>query len=423
MPSKPVIEYKKTVLENSLRIVTEKIPSARSISIGVWIDVGTRDEQPDENGMSHFTEHMFFKGTRTRSALKIASSLESLGGSLNAFTSREQTCYHALVLDEHIEQAVEIISDILMNSTLTPTNIEREKLVVVEEIREVNDTPADRIHELFADSFWRGQPLGWPIMGTEENVLSFNRRRLKAFMRKHYRAGRIVVAAAGNVYHRRLVSLVKEKLHFAPGVGGRGKQSKDPAGTYIKFYKNNSNQAHVCIGFPGLSFNHPERLRVLVLHTYLGGGMASVLFQKIREEKGMAYTVYTFPDFYRDCGAFGVYLATDRRHLRGATQIILREFEKVKRIRLQKSKLEEIKDQFKGSLLLGMESTSGRMNRLGRQEVLMGKYIFTHEAIREIRKIEPDDLRETARKILNPDNMTITVLGSADKSDLRELIR
>jgi len=419
MTANQEVVYNKTVLDNGLRIVTEKIPAARSIAIGVWIDVGSRDEKADEKGMSHFIEHMLFKGTKTRSALKIAASLESLGGALNAFTSREQTCYHALVLDEHLEESVDILADILMNSTMTSANIEREKLVVIEEIREINETPSDYIHELFSNDFWRNQPIGWPIMGTEETVQSYDRVRLKAYMKRNYRTGHTVVAAAGNISHRKLVGLIRDKLDFPAGKNGDRKPTIKSTGTSMKFFPNNSNQIHVCLGFPGISYNHPDRIKLLVLNTYLGGGMSSVLFQKIREERGLAYTVFTFPDFYRDGGVFGAYLATDRKHFQSAVEIILNEFKKIKKKKLSGSKLDKIKDQFKGNMLLGMESTTGRLNRLGRQELLLGKYTTSKETLKKLMNIKPADIQDVAQQVLNFDDLTITALGSVGRKDLK----
>lgn len=418
---KQTISYRKTVLNNGLRVISEKVSDVRSIAIGVWIDVGSRDEHPDENGLSHFVEHMLFKGTRTRTAKRIAASLESLGGSLNAFTSREQTCYHALILDEHLEEAVDVISDILTNSTLTPVNIKREKLVVLEEIKEINDTPSDHIHELFADSFWRGQPMGRPIMGIEANVVKFNQRRIRSFINKHYRTGRIVVAAAGNISHTRLVRLIKDKLDFSQGYDGRGEAVADPQTFAVKTYKNGSNQTHICLGFPGFAYDNNDKYALLVLHSYLGGGMSSVLFQKIREQKGMAYTVYTFPDFYRDCGVFGAYLATDRRFVRESIETILKELGRLKKSGLSKDKLDKIKDQSKGQLILGMESTNSRMSRLARQEILASKYVPYTESIKMINKINSVDIIAAARKVFDINKLTVTSLGSARKKDFDEI--
>jgi len=421
MSSISTTTYNKTVLNNGLRIVTEKIPGVRSISIGIWINVGSRDETKMENGISHFIEHMLFKGTRERSAKEIAFSLESLGGGLNAFTSKEETCYHALVLDEHLDQAVDVLSDILINSTLSPTNIGREKSVVVEEIREIDETPADHIHELFSQNFWRGQPLGWPIMGAAENVRSFNRNTLKCFMKKNYCARRTVVTGAGNISHRKLVNLIKVKFHIPPGTERPAANMQIPVGFSSEFHRNGSKQTHLCIGFPGVRYGSRLRIPLLVLHNYLGGGMSSVLFQKIREEKGMAYTVFTFPDFYRDCGVFGAYLAIDKKHLHEAVEIMLKEFRKLKEDKFSRSKLDKIKEQFRGSLILGMESTSGRMNRLGRQEILTGTYLSLQDSIKLVNSVTSNDIIEVARRIFDPSSITITSLGSARKGDLNKV--
>jgi len=413
--------YKKTVLDSGLRIVTEKIPFARSTALGIWIDVGSRNETREKNGITHFIEHMLFKGTRSRNAQAIALSLEALGGSLNAFTSREQTCFHALVLDKHLELAVDVLSDILSNSTISAQNIQREKSVVIEEIREVDETPSDRIHELFSDHFWRGQPLGWPIMGSAKNVVAFDRPTIRKFMKENYLAGRVVVAATGSISHNKLVRLIRDKLNFRPGNNSHYLDARDPQGFSSQFVKNGSSQTHICLGFPGIGYSDPARIPLLALNNYLGGGMSSVLFQRIREERGMAYTVFTFPDFYRDCGVFGAYLATDRKYLHEAVETMLKEFRKLKRTRLPKMKMERIKDQLKGGLVLGMESTSSRMNRLGRQELLMGRFFSVKQALNAIGKLTPDHIIETARRILDPDNITITALGSATKKDLSKV--
>jgi predicted Zn-dependent peptidase len=419
--TKNLIKYSKTVLKDGLRVISENIPSSRSISIGIWIDVGSRDETERENGISHFIEHMLFKGTRKRSAKKIAAALESLGGNINAFTSREQTCYLAVVLDEHLEQAVDVLSDILMNSTLTPKNIGREKSVIIEEIHEVNENPTDLVHELFSDNFWRGQPIGRSILGTEKNVLSFRRRDIISYMNNNYLAGRVVVAAAGNVSHRKLVTLVKDKLHFSGGVVDGGVEAKTPTDFVMKFTTNGSSQNHICIGFPGIKFNHPDRFSMLALYTYLGSGMSSVLFQKIREEKGMAYTIYTFADFFRDCGLVGVYFGTDKEHLRAAMVTTLKELKKVKDYRLPESKFENIKAQIKGHLTLALESTNGRMARLGRQELLGNEYVSLEQALRTIDRLKPDDIIEIARKVFRTEGLTITSLGPATEADLKKV--
>lgn len=421
MPTKNLIKYSKTVLKDGLRIISEKIPSARSISIGVWIDVGSRDEQKSENGISHFIEHMLFKGTRRRSAKKIASSLESLGGNINAFTSREQTCYMAVILDEHLEQAVDVLSDILMNSTLTQKNIDREKSVIIEEINEVRENPTDQVHEYFSENFWHDQPLGRSILGTKDSVQSFGRKDINGYMKKSYLSGRVVIAAAGNVSHRKLVDLVKEKFDFPKGSGSRGEDAKSPADFSKHFYTNGSAQNHICLGFPGIPFCHSGRYNLLALYTYLGSGMSSVLFQKIREEKGMAYSIYAFADFFRDNGLMGIYFGTDRQNLSRAMETTLNELRKTKKYRLPDNKLDNIKAQIKGHLTLALESTNGRMARMGRQELLGNEYIPLDKALKDIDRIKSNDILEIARKTFVSEGMTITSLGPGTEEDLKNI--
>jgi len=419
MPVKSLVTYNKTVLRNGLRVITEKVPSARSIAIGVWVDVGSRDEGPQECGISHFIEHMVFKGTKTRSARKIASWLESLGGGLNAFTSREQTCFYALILDEHLEQAVDILADITMNATMNPVNIEKEKLVVIEEIHEVEENPSDYIHDIFYESFWRGQSIGRPILGSEEIIKSLRRRDINAYLRDHYQTGRVVISAAGNVSHRKLVSLVRDKFGYPEGNGSRGERAITPTNKDLHFERRRNQQNHVCIGFPGLKYDHPLRFPMLGLYTYLGSGMSSVLFQKIREEKGMAYTIYSFADFFIDAGLFGIYFASDKRHLPKAIELILKELIKVKKNKLPEDKLDKIKAQIKGHLTLGLESTSGRMTRLGRQELLSEKYCSLAEALNEIDRLKPSDITEIAQKTFIPEGLTIASLGPGTQKDIK----
>ncbi|MFH2035093.1 MAG: pitrilysin family protein [Candidatus Zixiibacteriota bacterium] len=413
--------YKKTVLKNGLRVITEKVQDVRSIAIGIWVDVGSRDELPDESGLSHFIEHMVFKGTKSRSPQKIASSLESLGGSLNAFTSREQTCFHALVLDEHLGQAVDVLSDILTNSTITPLNIIKEKQVVMEEINEVYSTPSDHIHDLFSNCFWRGQPLGWSILGNEATVNSFKRRDVINYIKKHYHSGRIVVSAAGNISHNKLVDMIEAKLNISEGADGRGGPAQSPTDFKLEVHKNGINQTHVCIGFPGVGYSDMDKYALLVLHYYLGGGMSSKLFQKIREQKGLVYTIFTFPDYYRDNGVFGAYFATDKKSVQPALELMLKEFSRLKRTKLTKEQMINIKDQCKGHLLLGMESTTSRMNRLARQEIMSAEYKTHLETIDRINSVKSKDVIEIARKIFNPEGMTITTLGNTTRKNFANI--
>ncbi len=414
VPKDGDIVYKKTVLPNGLRIVTETIPSVRSISLGVWIDVGSRNEKPEESGISHYIEHMVFKGTKKRSAKQIAESLESIGGMLNAFTSREQTCFTARILDEHLPIAMDVLSDITCNATFTKTNLEREKLVILEEIKESLDTPSDHIHDIFSEAYWGDHPLGRPIMGTMETIQAMPRERVMSYVKRNYRAGSVVVAACGSVSHNKLVDLCRKLFTFPQGTAYPAPLASIPGNRTV--HKTDSHeQAHLCIGFPCVSFTSPERTVATAISTYLGGGMSSVLFQKIREDKGLAYTVYCYSDFYRDAGLFGIYLATDNGKKEQAIDIALSEVKKLKRKPLDSLTLDQIKAQLKGQMTLAMESTSSRMSRLARHELILGEYRPLSVTLKEIDALKPAMLQALAERLFHDKLMTLATLGPADK--------
>jgi len=413
--------FQKTTLKNGLRVITEKIPSVRSISIGIWIDVGSRNEKPSENGLSHFIEHMVFKGTRRRTAKQIASSLESIGGSLNGFTSREHTCFTARVLDLYLEEAIDVLADMSCNSSFTPVNLKREGQVICEEIKEVLDNPADYIHDLFSQTYWGKNPLGQAIMGSPENIQGMTRSKMLKFMKRNYKASSVVVAASGSISHSKLVRLVCEKFNFE---NGSAEPMEAPFRTRerdIKIVRDKNQQTHYCIGFPGVAYLNPEKITVMVLNSYLGGGMSSALFQKIREEKGLAYTVYSYQDIYRDSGIFGVYMGTDDTHLLEAHNIILKEIRKLKRNRLPSSRLAQVKAQLKGHLLLGMESTSNSMSRIARQELMSGKFYSLKQVINKIDKVTSSNLLNMANQIFDESKMAISVLGPVDGDVFRDV--
>ncbi len=410
--------YQKTTLKNGLRIVTEKTSSVRSVSLGVWIDVGSRHERPEESGVSHFIEHMLFKGTRKRSARQIASALESLGGSLNAFTSREYSCYTARILDEHLETAIDVLADMTCNATLTPPNLKREKMVICEEIKEVEDNPADHIHDVFAGTFWGSHPLGRPILGTEQSVTDMRRAQVVDYLRRHYRSGSVVIAAAGCFSHRKLSRLVNEHFDFPIGQAATAEAARRDEDRSIRLVPNNNSQTHLCLGYPGVQFADHDKMAALAVSAYLGGGMSSVLFQKIREERGLAYSIYTFHDFYRDAGLFGAYLGTDRAHLREAVGIVLRELDRIKKHKLSSAKLDRIKGQMKGQLALGMESTSNRMNRIARQELMLLPYMSYEQILKEVEKVTASQILRLSNRLFDHSRMALAVLGPVDKEVL-----
>ncbi len=411
-------DIRKTTLRNGLRVITETIPSVRSVSMGVWVDVGSRHETDKVKGVSHLIEHMVFKGTKRRTAKQIASDLESIGGNLNAFTSREQTCFTARVLDEYIDTALDVLSDITCHATMTPTNIKREKMVIIEEIKESVDNPSDQIHDIFAKTYWDDDPLGTPIMGSVETIKNMSRKNIVNYLKSNYRTGSIVIVATGAINHDKFLKKVRKYFSFE---SGKAIEAMPPTRNETKkkiIEQLDNNQTHLAIGFPGVSYSDKNRMASIALSTYLGGGMSSVLFQKIREQKGLAYSVFSFNDVYRDTGIFGAYLGTDRNNLKLALDILLKECLRMKKNRLTNSKLDLIKAQIKGQITLGLESTTSRMLRLGRQELMMGRLVTLPQTLELIDQITSSDILELSNRIFDLSRMTVAVLGPVEKSDL-----
>jgi len=403
--------YRKTVLKNGLRVLTEKRPSVRSIALGVWVDVGSRNEAPHENGITHLIEHMVFKGTRKRTARQIAASLESLGGTLNAFTAREQTCYNARVVDEHLAAAVDVLADMSCHASITPTNLKKEKLVICEEIKEANENPSDYIHDLFAETFWDGQPLGQPILGSAKNVLAMSRGRILNYIRRHYRSEAIVIAATGSIDHDRLLRLVRRQFDFPEGAVEPAPPVTPATTVRIKHGPAENNQTHLCLGYPGLCFADPRKLAAILLTTHLGGGMSSVLFQKVREDRGLAYSVYAFHDAYRDAGTFGVYMGTDKARLAEAYSVVERELKKVRRRRLTSQQLDEVKNQVRGQIGLSLESTPARMTRLARNELMLGRRVTVNQTLKDVERVTASQILEVANMILDDSRLAVATLG------------
>ncbi len=409
---------KKTTLPSGLRIISERIPSIRSVAIGVWVDVGSRDEEPRESGVSHLIEHMFFKGTRSRTAKEIANSIEQLGGAINAFTTREQTCYYVRALDEHLPQAVDVLSDMLMNSTFTPHNLKREKLVVLEEIKETDDSPSELVHDIFAEKFWLNHPLGRSILGTPESVHKMPRKRILDYIKAHYTSENVVISASGNLSHEKLVSLVKRKFKFSRQARPAQTPAVAPEKSAAHFVEKDIAQNHFVMGFPSIDFYHKRKFASLGLNFFLGGGMSSALFQEIREKRGLAYTVYSFQDFYRDSGVFGVYLSTDGKGLSQSIDLILKQLRRLQNRALSSQTLDKVKAQIKGSLIFALESASGRMNRLARHELMMGKSIPLRKSLAMVDALTPLHLQEAAQEIFDEKRMVAVSLGPVTRKDL-----
>jgi predicted Zn-dependent peptidase len=403
--------YRKTVLPNGARIITETIPHVRSVSLGLWVDVGSRDETIQSSGISHFIEHMVFKGTDTRRASEIASYLESVGGVLNAFTGREQTCYYAKFLDQHIDKAVEILFDLINNAVFDRQDIEKEKKVILEEIHDIEDSPSDLVHDLFAAAIFGKHPLGRSILGSRNSVISMNRPKVLRYRSRFYRPDKIIVAACGNLEHDHLVELTTRYINprvLPAARNGRRKPSFKPN---RRTYRRKTNQTHVCLGIPAREFVHESRTAMLLLNSVLGGGMSSRLFQRLREDLGLVYSVFSFLDFFADNGVFGIYLGTDKNNIRKALIAVKSEIEAVIADRLDAAEIEKAREQLKGSLMLGLENTSNRMNRLAKHELLANKYISLDETVSAIDGVTADEILEMARELFWPGQFSAVVLG------------
>ncbi len=408
--------FQKTILPGGIRVITEKLPSVHTVSIGLWVDVGSRNEKPEEYGLSHFIEHMVFKGTRNRNTRQIGSSLESLGGSLNAFTSREHTCFVARILDEHLEEAVDVLTDMVCNATFSPTNIKREKTVVLEEIKESDDTPSDKIHDNFNEIFWGSNPLAHGIMGTRRIIGNAERRDVLKYYRRQYRRGSIMVSAAGSISHRKLVRLIEQKLNLPDGEAETPPPARRSKSRSIGIERSDGFQTHLCLGFPGIAYGDKERTAMMVLNAHLGAGMSSVLFQRIREERGLAYNVYTFQDYYRDAGIFGAYVGTDDKHVRPAFDLMMAEFRKMKNRRIRPDRLAQLKMLIKGHISIAMESTTTRQNRIARGELMTGDYLDSRRILRRIDRVTALEVRDLANRIFDESQMALAVLGPVRKN-------
>jgi predicted Zn-dependent peptidase len=405
--------YKKTVLQNGLRVVSEELTHVRSVSVGIWIDTGSRDEEEKTNGISHFIEHMVFKGTANRSVKEIARSIESVGGYLNAFTGKEHTCYYARVLDEHTELAVDVLSDLVLNATLPLKDLEKEKGVVIEELKNAEDDPDDIIHDYFDKALFGSHPLGYPVIGTEPNLRSFTRDHLLKYLRKNYVPNRMVLSAAGNFSHDKLVALAEK--HFgssrrslrAAGADRRKPQSYHPE---KRDFKKPIQQAHICIGTQAWSIKSKHRYPTLVLNTLLGDGMSSRLFQNIREKYGFAYSVYSYATLMSDAGVFSAYIGTDKQHIDTSTDLILKEFEKLRMKPVGKAELARTKEQLKGSMMLSLESIPNRMMRLGTSELYFQDVNPIDGIIRQINAVDQDDVQAIAQELFREDRLSKVVI-------------
>jgi len=409
-------------LSNGLRVIVEPLTEFSSVSVGVWVLTGSRDETSGQSGISHLIEHLVFKGTPTRNAKQIALEIDSLGGTLNAFTGKEFTTFYARVLGEVLPDAMGILGDIILNSHFDSKDLEKERDVVIQEISMVEDTPDDLIHDLHSRKFWSDHSLGWPILGTQNTLLEMGQNDILSYHHSKYRAGNIVITAAGNIQPETLMSQV-ERTFSALSEGPVQQTRPKPYSTPDVYVVNRPiEQVHFCAGFEGLSAVDDRRYSMFLLNTILGGGMSSRLFQKIREEHGLAYSVYSYHSTYQDIGLHSIYCGTSPDTFSKAMKIIKEEIEKLADENISEDELSRVKRQLKGHLLLGLESTGNRMNQLARNEIYFGRHI-THQEIEEkIEAVTLGEIKELANDLFDMSRMGVTVIGPITEEEVRDTL-
>jgi predicted Zn-dependent peptidase len=411
LPDSPIV---RDVLPSGLRILTEQMTQVRSISIGVWLTRGSRHESAERSGIAHFVEHMLFKGTASRSAEDIAQQIDSIGGQLDAFTAKEYASYYIKVLDEHLPLAIDILSDIVRNPAFAPDDIEREKKVVLEEIKMVEDTPDDLVHELFTQGFWENHPLGRPILGTKETVESFNADLLRDYFRGVYTADNLIVSAVGNLEHDRVRELVAEKFGSLVGAGAPAADHAPAVVPNVLIRNKELEQSHVCLGVGSYPQDHDDRYSSYVLNTLLGGSMSSRLFQNVREKRGLAYAVFSGLSAYRDAGAFTIYAGCANDAVDEVVDLCVEEMRGVKNTEVSASELQRSKDHLKGSLMLSLENTASRMSHLARQEIYFDKQFGLDETLVGIEKVTAADVQRVAADLFHNGSLSATVLGNVN---------
>ena len=404
---------RREVLPNGLTIISEEMKHIRSVSIGIWVKTGSREEDPQWNGISHFVEHMVFKGTENRSAEDIARQVDSIGGNMDAFTAKECVCFNVKVLDEHLPVALDILSDLVLHPVFAAQDIERERGVILEEIKMDEDNPDYLVHEIFTQNFWKDHALGRPILGTKETVKRFATDPVQDFYRHRFIPSNLIVSAAGNLKHADFVQLVAG--HFArmkPGKNGFHSPVPKIVPRIVLRNKKSLEQVQICMGVPSHPIAHENRHASYVLNTLLGGGMSSRLFQNIRERQGLAYAIYSDLNPYRDTGCLSVNAGTSRETAGKVVKSIVSEFHKVKSELVSPEELRRSKDQLKGSLMLSLESSTARMSNLARQEMYFDRFFSMDEMIEKIEAVTAEQLKELAEQFFRTEAIAVTVLGN-----------
>lgn len=403
---------RKVVLPNGLTLLTESMPHVRSVAMGIWLNTGSRQESPDHGGITHFIEHMVFKGTKTRSAEQIARSMDSIGGHLDAFTAKEMVCFNAVVLDQNLPAAMDVLSDMVQNPRFDPADINKERGVVLEEIKSEEDNPEYLLHEMFTQKFWKDHPLGRPILGTRRSVSEFARPAIERQFERFYTPNNMVISVAGHLQHARVLDLIEKRF---------GRMKKHPlrrgdvppaSSAHIALRdKQSLEQAHFCMGVPAYPLGHERRYGAFLLNSLLGGGMSSRLFQKIREQQGLVYSVFSELIPYRDAGGMMICAGTSMASIPKLIDSVLKEFRDLKENLITREELKRTKDQLKGSLMLGLESTGSRMSNLARQEMYFQRFLTLDQMRAKIDAVTAEEIRDIAREFFRQENISVSVLG------------
>lgn len=409
--------FKKTSLKNGLRVVCEKIPYVRSVSIGIWVKTGSSNENQQNNGISHFIEHMLFKGTEKRSAAQIAESIDNIGGQLNAFTGKECTCYYTKILDEHIDTAVDVLSDMFFNSIFAKKDIALEKKVVLEEIGMYEDSPEELVHDILSETVWDGSAIGYPILGTRKTLRGINEDMIRKYMNDRYTTNNTVISVAGNFDEDALNEILEKYF----GHWGSTKESQQGSQNVnfrseVSVKEKETEQVHICIGFEGIKNGDVKMYPLLAVNNILGGGMSSRLFQKIREKKGLVYSIYSYPTTYNDAGLFTIYAGMKPENLEDVTKLIYDEVRLIQKKGITTQELQKSKEQLKGNYILGLESTSSRMNSIGKSELMLG-YIHTPEEIlHKIEAIKMEGVEYIVQNIFDLEKKGVSVVGNVKQT-------
>jgi len=406
--------YQKTVLDNGMRVVTERIPHLHSVSMGIWLNVGSRDETENESGLTHFIEHMLFKGTEKRSAQEIAKELDAVGGMSNAFTSKENTCFHAKVIDTHLPLVVDILSDIFLHSVFDHAEVEREREVILQEINMVEDTPDEYVHILFNRNFWDGNPMARPIFGSIQTVQSFTQEMILGYLNRGYHPDRIVLSAAGNVKHEEFLELIEPAFNNIKRHAHTLNRKVPRINSRVELYSRDLEQIHLCLGTRGTSLVEKERYSCSIVNVILGGSMSSRLFQEVRERRGLAYSIYSFLSSHTDTGMLGIYGAVRPHNIIETLEVIREEIRRFREEPISEAELRAAKEHIKGGIYLAAENTDNRMSRLAKNEIIFDRFVPYEEIEVGLEDVTVEEVQSLAQELFRPEFMSLVLLGQVN---------